>query len=226
MQIKKPELVIFDMDGTMLDTEMLSIKGWEVAVAQQVPNFSRELFVKTFHSMIGTNYESCKRIVTELMPEFDFEKGYQVSYAYMDEYMATHGVPIKAGLLELLDKLEALNIKKCVATSTRKERATHKLKLANIAHRFDVIVGGDDVALSKPNPDIFLKAASICGIAPENCLVLEDSAAGTEGGYRAGMQVIVIPDLLPPSEETKKMAATVCKDLHEVAAVIDNAKVN
>jgi len=220
MSINKPELVIFDMDGTMLDTEMLSIKGWEAAVAQQVPDFSQELFVKTFHKMIGTNYESCKRIANEIMPEFDFEKGYQVSYAYMDEHIATYGVPIKPGLLELLDRLEELNIKKCVATSTRKERATQKLKLANIAHRFDAIVGGDEVALSKPNPDIFLKAASICGVAPKNCLVLEDSAAGTEGGYRAGMQVIVIPDLLQPSEETRKMATAICNDLHEVAELM------
>ncbi|MCL2286393.1 MAG: HAD family phosphatase [Firmicutes bacterium] len=220
MSIKTPELVIFDMDGTMLDTEMLSIKGWEVAVQQQVPHVSRELFLETFHKMIGTNTESCKQIAYELMPEFDFDKGYDVSYAYMDEYIAIHGVPMKAGLLELLDKLEELGIKKCVATSTAKERATRKLRLANIDHRFDVIVGGDEVAESKPNPDIFLKAASFCGVAPEKCLVLEDSAAGTEGGYRAGMQVIVIPDLLPPSEDTCRMANMVCKDLHEVAALI------
>jgi len=220
MPIRKPKLVIFDMDGTMLDTEMLSIKGWEVAVTQQLPHISQELFLQTFYKMIGTNYESSRSIAKELIPEFDFEIGHKVSYGYMDEYIKTNGVPIKAGLLQLLDKLEQLNIKKCVATSTVKERATHKLTLANIAHRFDVIVGGDEVAVSKPNPDIFLKAASACGVAPENCLVLEDSAAGVEGGYRAGMQVIVIPDLLPPTDATRKMANLVCEDLHEVVTLI------
>jgi HAD superfamily hydrolase (TIGR01509 family) len=220
MPIKKPELVIFDMDGTMLDTEVLSIKGWEVAVAEQIPNFSRQIFLETFHKMIGTNYESCRRIARELMPHFDFDKGYKVSYDYMDEYIKNYGVPVKPGLFALLDKLDEMKIKKCVATSTNKGRAAHKLELANLAHRFDVIVGGDEVAASKPAPDIFLKAANVCGVAPENCLVLEDSAAGAEGGFRAGMQVIVIPDLLQPSEETRKIANAVCKSLGEVAALI------
>ncbi|MCL1788258.1 MAG: HAD family phosphatase [Defluviitaleaceae bacterium] len=218
--LKKPELVIFDMDGTMLDTEMLSIKGWEAAVRQQVPDVPHELFLKTFHSMIGTTYESCKKISQTLMPSFDFDKGHKASYAYMDDHIKKHGIPIKVGLFELLDRLEQLGIKKCVATSTIKERATHKLTLAGVAHRFDAIVGGDEVENSKPNPDIFLKAASICGVAPENCLVLEDSAAGTEGGYRAGMQVIVIPDLLPPTQAMRDMATAVCKDMHEVAALV------
>lgn len=221
--LKKPELVIFDMDGTMLDTEMLSIKGWEAAVMQQVPDIPRELFVEAFHSMIGTTFESCKKIAKELLPAFDFEKGHRASYAYMDEYIKNHGVPLKPGLLTLLDKLEAWGIKKCVATSTGKERATHKLKLANIGHRFDVIVGGDEVALSKPNPDIFLKAASLCATAPNNCLVLEDSAAGTEGGYRAKMQVVVIPDLLPPTAKMQEMATAVCQDLYQVATLIEAA---
>ena len=220
MPIKKPELVIFDMDGTMLDTEMLSIKGWEAAVREQAPEVPHELFVKTFHSMIGTTFENCKKIANALLPTFDFEKGHKVSYAYMDEYITKYGVPLKPGLLELLDKLEMLGIKKCVATSTKKERATHKLALANIARRFDVIVGGDEVTKSKPNPDIFLKAASLCYTTPENCLVLEDSAAGTAGAYRAGMEVIVIPDLLSPTPEMCQMATAVCKDMHEVAALI------
>jgi len=220
MKINKPKLVIFDMDGTMLDTEMLSIKGWEIAVKQQVPDVSQELFVETFHKMIGTNAANCRRIAHELMPEFDFEKGYDVSYAYMDEYIKIHGVPLKTGLLELLDKLEQLNIRKCVATSTAKQRATRKLQLANIAHRFEIIVGGDEVTHSKPNPEIFLKAANACGIAPENCLVLEDSAAGVESGHKAGMQVIVIPDLVPPNATTLDMANVMCKNLCEVADLL------
>jgi len=220
MKLKNIELAIFDMDGTMLDTEVLSNKGWEVAVAEQVPNMSKELFNQVFNKMLGTNLENCKRVAAEYLPSFDFDKGHTVSYAFMDDYMKTHGVPIKPGLFHLLDKLEALGIKKCVATSTNKDRATHKLTMANIAHRFQVIVGGNEIPVSKPNPAIFLKAASLCNISPEKCLVLEDSAAGVEGGFRAGMQVVAIPDILQPSEETRKMATLVCKDLFEVAELL------
>jgi len=223
MQIKKPQLVIFDMDGTMLDTEMLAIKGWEKAVAEQVPSVPHEFFLKVFNSMIGHNYESCKKIALSHMPDFDFDRGNEHVRKFKDEYFAEKGVPVKPGLIELLNKLEALGIKKNVATSTATDRATYKLGLANIVHRFDNIIGGDQVEASKPAPDIFLKAASVSNTAPENCLVLEDSAAGAEGGYRAGMQVIVVPDLLPPSEATRNMAALVCKDMFEVAAVIPSA---
>jgi len=218
--MKNIKLAIFDMDGTMFDTEALSNKGWRVVLAQFAPDISEELFTKTFNSMLGTNQENCRRIANELLPHFDFDKGNAACYAFMDDYMNTHGVPIKPGLFELLDKLEELGIRKCVATSTDWERATHKLEKANVLHRFDAVVGGDQVKLSKPNPEIFLKAAAACGIAPENCIVLEDSAAGTEGGYRAGMRVIHIPDILQPSDETRSMSAVICKDLHEVTALI------
>ena len=220
MPIKKPQLVIFDMDGTMFDTEMLSIKGWEAAVAAQIPGIPWEEFSQVFYSMLGRNLANCRQISNELMPEFDFDKGNEDSFIYMDNYMKTHGVPIKPGLFELLDALEELNIKKCVATSTAKDRATQKLEMANIAHRFEVIVGGDEVVISKPNPEIFLKAAKACGVAPENCLVLEDSAAGVEAGYKAGMEVIVIPDLVQPTQETCDMANEKCKDLFEVAGLL------
>ena len=218
--MKNIELAIFDMDGTMFDTERLSHMGWKAAVAQQLEGISDELFTTTFHSMLGKNVATCKKIANELMPGFDFDKGHLVACAFMDEYMETHGVPIKPGLLELLDKLEELGIKKCVATSTDKERATHKLKMANVLHRFEVVVGGDEVKISKPDPEIFLMAANACNVVPEKCIVLEDSAAGTEGGYCAGMRVVVIPDILQPSQETRDMATVVCESLHKVVELI------
>ena len=220
MNFNNIQLVIFDMDGTMLDTERLSHIGWKQAIAQQIQDISDELFDKTFSGMLGTNNANCRRVVNELLPGFDFDRGNAACCAFMDEYMQIHGVPIKPGLFELLDKLDELGIKKCVATSTARERATHKLKMANVAHRFEVIVGGDEVKVSKPDPEIFLKAANACGVVPENCIVIEDSAAGTMGGYRAGMRVIVIPDILQPSEEMRRMASAVCKDLHEVAGLL------
>ena len=220
MSFTNIQLAIFDMDGTMFDTERLSNMGWKQAVAQQIQGVPDDLFDKTFNSMLGTNMANCRRIANEKLPGFDFDLGHEFCCAFIDEYMKTHGVPIKPGLFELLDRLEELGIKKCVATSTNKDRATHKLEMANVAHRFEVVVGGNEVAASKPDPEIFLKAAKTCNVAPENCLVLEDSAAGTMGGYRAGMRVIVIPDILQPSEEMRKMASAVCKDLHEVARLI------
>jgi len=222
MNVQKIELVIFDMDGTMLDTEPLSMAGWHYAAKTMGIDISAEMFDTIFEKMLGTNLVACKAVLNEHLGEdFDADKGYDLHLAHIDEHFKLYGVPLKKGLMPLLDKLEKMNIRKCVATSTTKERATHKLKLANIAHRFEVIIGGDEVINSKPDPEIFLKAAKACNVAPENCLVLEDSAAGTEGGFYAGMRVITIPDMLPPSEETRQQALMVCNDLLEVALYLN-----
>ena len=219
----QPKLVIFDMDGTMLDTEPISMKGWHDAAQEMGFEVSMEEFRKVFMKMIGTNAVNCKAVMHGFFGDgFDMDRGHELCLAYMDRYFAEYGVPVKPGLVALLDKLDEQSIKKCVATSTGKERATHKLTMAGLAHRFEVIVGGDCVERSKPNPDIFLKAAADCGIAPADCVVIEDSLAGTEGGFRAGMRVVHVPDLLPPSEEVRGMAWVVCSDLFEVADVFTN----
>jgi HAD superfamily hydrolase (TIGR01509 family) len=220
--MKNTPLVIFDMDGTMLDTEPIYRQGWKNATAAQGITLPAGEFERIFDQIIGKNYTNCRRVLTTELPRLDFEKGYKACVAHKDGYVQNHGVPIKPGLFELQDKLEALGIQKCVATSTSKERAMHKLGIANIAHRFDVIVGGDEVEHGKPFPDIFMKAAALCGVPAQkypDCLVLEDSAAGVEGGHRAGMTVALIPDMLPPTETMRRMANLVCKDLHEVAAL-------
>ena len=216
-----PKLAIFDMDGTMLDTEPLSMEGWHAATKEMGINLTPAEFQLIFNKIIGTNTENCKAVLRQHLGEtFETERAFAIHLAYMDSYFEKYGVPIKPGLIELLDKLEQLNIKKCVATSTQRERAAQKL--TGIAHRFEVIVGGDDVTRSKPNPDIFLKAAKLCGIPPADCLVLEDSEAGTEGGYRAGMRVINIPDLVPPSDKVREMSVVVCKDLFEVVGMLES----
>jgi len=214
------KLVIFDMDGTMLDTEPLSQTGWRKSLDTQGITITDEYFAEVFDKIIGTNSNTWRRVLAESFEGFDVDLGATHSMDYMDEYMNTNGVPVKPGVFELLDKLEELGIKKCVATSTGRERARKKLKDANILHRFETVIGGDDVVESKPNPEIFLKAASACNTEPAYCLVLEDSAAGTAGGYNAGMNVIVIPDILPPTEKMVRMADEIVESLHDVVNML------
>jgi HAD superfamily hydrolase (TIGR01509 family) len=124
-------------------------------------------------------------------------------------------------MLELLHYLENARIEKCVATSTARDRAIHKLTLANIAHRFATITGGDQVAESKPNPEIFHIAAASCNTAPENCLVIEDSTAGAQAAKAAGMKLVIIPNVAYLSDETKATADYICKDLNEVIGLLE-----
>ena len=219
--MNRPKLVIFDMDGLMIDTEPLAIQGWKTAAKELDIPIPDDIYPH----LIGLNRELCKTIMFQRMgTSFDYEAAIAIVHRSVDSHFQSHGVPIKPGLLDMLDKLDKLKengVNKCVATSTATARATHKLTLANIAHRFHAIIGGDQVPHSKPAPDIFLKAAAACNTAPKDCIVLEDSNAGAQGGISAGMSVIIVPDLLPPNEANEKKALAVCKDLYHAWDVIN-----
>jgi len=215
--MKKPKLAIFDMDGLMLDTEPLALAGWQIAARELDVAIPEELA----RSVIGFNRDLSKATMLKALgQDFDFERAIVLLQESVDKRFEELGVPKKPGLLELFDKLDALGIKKAVATSTAYERARRKLTMAGIAHRFEVIIGGDMVARSKPAPDIFLKAAEACGIAPVDCIVLEDSNPGAEGGYMAGMRVIVVPDLVQPTDLTRERAFAVVDSLYDVCEML------
>jgi len=215
---KDPQLIIFDMDGLMIDSETLALNAWH----QTAQELNMHIPEEVFFSMIGLNMDACKaRMLEHTGPTFDFDSAITMLHGFMENHIIEHGLPLKPGLHYILDKLEEIGIKKSVATGTYYERAMVKLAQADVAHRFDVVIGGDQVAHSKPAPDIFLKAAKSCGIAPEYCIVLEDSIPGAEAARRAGMRVIVIPDLIPPLEKTHEFALAICKDLYEACGIIE-----
>jgi len=216
-KMTKPKLIIFDMDGLMLNTEPLAIAGWQVA-ARKLNITIPEALTK---SVIGFNRELCKaHMLKALGQDFPFEEALAIIFEDVNQHFEKHGIPLMPGIIQMLDKLEELGINKAVATSTSYDRAVFKLTKANIAHRFQVIIGGNMVKNSKPAPDIFLKAAQACNTAPSDCIVLEDSNPGAEGAYLAGMRVIVVPDLIPPTQATQARAYAIVKSLNEAHEII------
>jgi len=216
--MSKPKLVIFDMDGLMLDTETIAIQGWKEAASKLNITIPDDIYPH----LIGINRDLCKITMEKwLGPDFDFDTAHAALHQSMDAQIKAHGIPLKPGLLHLLGKLEENGIKKSVATGTGIKRAIDKLTIVDIVHRFSTIVGGDQILHSKPAPDIFLKAAEICNVSPSDCIVLEDSNPGAEGAYRAGMKVIVVPDLVPPTEATSNRALAICKDLYQAWELIN-----
>jgi beta-phosphoglucomutase-like phosphatase (HAD superfamily) len=103
-----------------------------------------------------------------------------------------------------------------VATSTRTKRATEKLGDAGLLDYFKIVIGGDQVEQGKPDPEIYLKAASALSSAPSRCLALEDSANGVKAAVAAGMTVVQIPDLVPPSDELLQLGHIVLSSLADV----------
>ena len=196
----------------MIDTERLALKAWQLAGADFGYPISDEIFI----TMVGRNRRDSDRTLVEIFGS-DFPIGaVRDRYrAYVDGWIDEGKLAVKSGLLELLSFLDRISMPKAVATSTEYERAIHKLSLTNLLDHFPVVIAGDQIQKGKPAPDIFLAAAAQLGVLPEGCLVLEDSDAGIQAAYDAGMTPVMIPDMKPPSEKSLAFAHRIFGELGE-----------
>ena len=190
--------VIFDMDGTLLDTQKICIPAWEDSGRRQgIVGMGNDIV-----SVCGMNETGWTEFLNTKYPNLDIARFKQE----MRDYIIQNGVvKFKEGAKELLDFLKSNNIKLAIASGSSKETIYHHLGKVDSLDKFDVIVGGRDVENGKPAPDIFLKAAELLGAPPEKCFVFEDSANGIIAGYKAGMKCIGIPDIVPFDSKIKKL---------------------
>ena len=121
---------------------------------------------------------------------------------------------------EALDELDRMGIPKAVATSTEKSKNEAHLRHADLLGRFPVMIAGDMVTNGKPNPDIFLAAAAQLGADPADCVVVEDSPAGIEAAFRAGMRSVLIPDCVKPDAKTLERANARLSSLEELPGIL------
>lgn len=214
------ELVIFDMDGLMFDTEKIGHQAWE-RVAEKY-HFSYSLDITKRY--IGKNHNA---IISVLKSEFGenapVEKWHRESWKLRKEiYLENGTLGIKPGLIELLTFLKEVNMKMAVASSSGFSDIVHHINHEGLSDYFDFIIGGDQVKESKPNPEIFLTPCKTFNILPENALVLEDSYNGFLASKAAGIPVIIVPDLLEPSQDVLAEAVGVYPSLHEVKTYIES----
>lgn len=207
------EGVIFDMDGTMFGTEQVSTAAWLAAGRQ----LDIEITEDVIDSFRGRGPAMIKNIFQKTYgAEADYERLKDLRNKLYIQNLERDGVPIKEGLLELLEYLKSENVPMAVATSTSEVRARKVLKLAGVYEYFTGFVFGDTLTVSKPEPDIFLEAARIIGRSPRECLVLEDSTAGVQAGKAAGGYIIHIPDMIKVPEEVKEGITAEFKNLNQV----------
>lgn len=210
------EAVIFDMDGLMVDTEILCYKMYKS-------------FLKTKGIEINKNdYASCftgKKMDDGLYYakkyfNIEFEVDEAIHYFISNED-TSQNVDLKPGLEELVHYLHSKNIKMAMATSSGLERVHKLLDPYDILKYFDTITCGSEVKHGKPAPDIFLKACEKLAVEPTHALVLEDSETGIQAAYSANIPVICIPDLKNPAEKYEKMTTAILKSLHDVIDFVE-----
>ncbi len=213
----KPQLAIFDMDGLMFDTERLCIEPLIKAHQKYGYPMTEEMCFKT----IGTSGKIAKEILTqEFGPDYDYETVDKEAYQLLRDAIKEHGLPMKKGLIKLLECLKALHIPCVIASSSKISTIRYYLELSHTAHYFKEIVGGDMVKASKPEPDVFIKACELFGVEPHHALVLEDSKNGIIASTRANIPVICVPDLLMHNQEILNLSTLFTSDLNKVAHIV------
>ena len=205
------QAAIFDMDGLLLDTERVCMRIFkEACVTLELP-FYEDIYL----SIIGRNATGIEQI---------FRKAYGADYEQLhNEWRKNYNavvkhqaIPVKPGVIELLQRLKGKNIPTAVATSTVNDVAKKKLALAGLDQYFDNLTTGCEVSHGKPDPEIYLLAASRLNVDPKQCLAFEDSNNGVRSAFSAGMVTYQIPDLVEPCDEVRAFGHKIRSSMHQV----------
>ncbi len=211
--------VVLDMDGLMLDTEPLYKIAWQEAAFE----LGCPLDDKFYLTLVGrTNAEGEAALTERFGAGFPLDRFRDRWAALWRSEVDANGIPHKPGLTELLTYLAKRRIPVGIATSSDQDYAACSLAAARLDRkRFACIVTGEQVANSKPSPDIYIEAARRLGVEPARVLAVEDSDAGILSSARAGMIAVMVPDLKPPSRAARKAACAVVASLHKVISLME-----
>ena len=209
--------VIFDMDGVIFDSERCTYECWKrLADREGLADFD-----SLYYSCIGTNADRTRELFLAAYGEDAPYETWRAEESALYHSLYDGGrLPKKPGILKLLTYLKGKCYYTAVASSTRTEVVTAQLHDGGLDIYFDKIIGGDMVTKSKPEPDIFLKAIEGTEYTPSDCFVIEDSYNGIRAAHAAGMKGIMVPDMLPPTEEMERLAVNIVPTLEEVMRIL------
>lgn len=212
-----PSAVVFDMDGLIFDTEAIYQKALlSLAAERSIDSITHA----TLDQTVGLSWAGTRALLRRLLPpnvELD-----EIIEAWSDRYdsMTETELALKPGVLELIEALEVHGVPKAVATGSHQKVTRRHLAAYGLDVRFDAVVAREDCEKGKPAPDPFLISAGRLGVDPTRCWALEDSINGVRSAYEAGMQVIMVPDLVQPDRDTAAICNHIATSLHDVVDLI------
>ncbi len=211
---------IFDMDGTITDTEKCNVEYWIAAGKEFGFDVAEEdiLYIRSLEAKKSAEYLASK------YPGFDYYEVREVRRRFMREYVDNHGVEAKPGVEKLLTYLKARGVKIALATATKYEHAERYMKELGFFDLFDKIVCTSMVEHGKPAPDVFLYACECVGERPEDCLAVEDSPNGIRSASSAGCRTVMVPDLTPADDELRGLIVAEVPTLSDIIGLIETGR--
>ena len=195
--------VIFDLDGTLIDTETLSMNSSRIAFEAHGLKVTDELL----HSLIGKDKVAGSSILRAEYGDIDLRALFATWVEVARDHFETD-IPLKPGTEELLGWLAERNMPRAICTSSSQAEADQKLRLTGLGRWIETVVTVDCVTNAKPHPEPYLEAARRLSATPASCLAFEDSETGAQAAFSAGMHVVQVPDIIPASGKFAHLVAS------------------
>lgn len=215
-----PKAVVFDMDGLLLDSELLYQRSFYLAAEDHGFRLPQD----NYQRLCGSTWQVIGSMLREEhgtdFPVDQFGENWRKHL----EILMAEGIPLKTGVLEILELLDELSIPRAIATSSFRISVDRHLGPHNILPRFHHILSRESYSEPKPAPTPYLTAAQMLGIDPTHCLALEDSHQGVRSASRAGMMTVMIPDVALPTDEMHQSCVMIADSLHSVRNAILQAQ--
>lgn len=206
------KLVIFDVDGTLVDSEVVFVKA---AIKNMEVN-GYNIPMSAIMGIIGQNRVAGQKLIESTQDDFfDYDKYIKNYEKIRSEILEKEPLKLKKGALNILNYCKEHGIRMAIATSTYREKQVKVLTNLGIIDYFDYMVFGDEIKNSKPAPDIYLKVYEHYNLDKDKMIIYEDSNNGILSGYNAGIKVVYIKDIVDVNKETLSLCYKQVKDLDE-----------
>lgn len=209
--------VVFDMDGTLIDSESLGFHIWDIICERE----GIEVPTALIKSFVGRSRKSVLDLIDAY--EGDSERTRRMYFESRELYAELSKTELepKPHAAETLAALRDAGFRLALATSSKRSDAVEQLTRLGMIDYFETVTCGEDAARSKPDPDIYLVACQSLGLGPGVCAAVEDSPNGVRSAHASGAYTILVPDVIEPTEEIASLADVVLDGLDQIPAALE-----